>query len=140
MKRLVLAIAFIGFGSFAMAQQKDFKNLTPQQKEEMMAKKAEMKKQRMEKMKAELNLTDQQVNQINALHEKRMAEHKAQASLQQADRKAKGEAMNQEMKKILTPEQYAKWEANKKAKMEKRQEMMKDRKMMHKKQPAKATT
>jgi DNA polymerase I-like protein with 3'-5' exonuclease and polymerase domains len=33
-----------------------------------------------------------------------------------------------EMKKILTPEQYQKWDADKKAKMEKRREMMKDRK------------
>ena len=32
------------------------------------------------------------------------------------------------MKKILTPEQYQKWDADKKAKMEKRREMMKDRK------------
>jgi hypothetical protein len=31
------------------------------------------------------------------------------------------------MKKILTPEQYQKWDADRKAKMEKRKEMMKDR-------------
>ena len=144
MKKLVLAIAFIGIGSFAMAQQTEPKKLSPEQKQEMMAKRAEMKEKRMAQMKTELNLTDKQVSEIKVLQERRMAENKAQMEKNRAERKAKNKQMNDDMKKILSSEQYAKWESNKKMKMEKRHEMMKgkkgmDRKMMNKNMPEKAS-
>lgn len=40
--------------------------------------------------------------------------------------------MDADMKKILTPEQYDKWQADRKEKMEHRRMAMKDRKMMKK--------
>jgi len=40
--------------------------------------------------------------------------------------------MDADMKQILTPQQYDKWQADRKAKMEERKVAMKDRKMMKK--------
>ena len=127
MKKIVLSAAFVILGTFAMAQQ------TP-----MMNKKdpAQMEQKRQEKLKmmqTELNLTNAQVAQIKALQDKKMAEKQQNAPQMQAERKAKMEAMkarqeqwNAEMRKILTPEQYQKWEAKKQQNMQhKRQKMEK---------------
>lgn len=130
MKKLVLSAAFVAIGTFAMAQQSP-----------MMQKKdpAQMEQKRQEKMKAmqtELQLSDAQMTKIKELQEKRMAERKQAAPQMQAERKAKMEQMkarhdemNAEMKQILTPAQYQKWEANKKAKMQARKGKMQMRKM-----------
>ena len=127
MKKIVLSAAFVILGTFAMAQQ------TP-----MMNKKdpAQMEQKRQEKLKmmqTELNLTNAQVAQIKALQDKKMAGRQKNAPQMQAERKAKMEAMkarqeqwNAEMRKILTPEQYQKWEAKKQQNMQhKRQKMEK---------------
>ncbi|AZB08900.1 hypothetical protein EG344_08720 [Chryseobacterium sp. G0162] len=138
MKKLVLAIAFIGMGSFAMAQQ-----TTPQDRE---AKRAEMQQKMQQKeqehlaqMQKDLNLNASQVTQVKALHEKRKAEMKADFAKNKEARQAKMEEMkakrtqmDADMKKILTPEQYDKWQADRKAKMEQKRMAMKDRKMMKK--------
>ncbi|SMD00982.1 hypothetical protein [Chryseobacterium sp. YR221] len=138
MKKLVLAIAFIGMGSFAMAQQ-----TTPQDKE---ARRAEMQQKRQQKeqehlaqMQKDLNLNQSQVAQIKDLHEKRKAEMKADFEKNKDTRQAKMDEMrakraqmDADMKQILTPQQYDKWQADRKAKMEQRRVAMKDRKMMKK--------
>ncbi|WP_027380319.1 hypothetical protein [Chryseobacterium daeguense] len=137
MKKLVLAIAFIGMGGFAMAQQT---TPTPQEKE---AKRAEMKQkfqqreqEHLAQMQKDLNLSQDQVDKIKALHEKKKSEMKAnfdknketrQAKMEQM--KAKRAEMDAEMKQILTPEQYGKWQADRKEKMEKRKMAMKERGM-----------
>ena len=121
MKKIVLSAAFVILGTFAMAQQ------TP-----MMNKKdpAQMEQKRQEKLKVmqtELNLTNAQVAQIKALQDKKMAERQQNAPQMQAERKAKMEAMkarqeqwNAEMRKILTPEQYQKYQKNEEARRERR--------------------
>ncbi|MGE8525431.1 hypothetical protein [Chryseobacterium rhizosphaerae] len=138
MKKLVLAIAFIGMGSFAMAQQ-----TTPQDKE---ARRAEMQQKRQQKeqehlaqMQKDLNLNQSQVAQIKDLHEKRKTEMKADFEKNKETRqakmdemKAKRAQMDADMKQILTPQQYDKWQADRKAKMEQKRVAMKDRKMMKK--------
>ncbi|SHG47724.1 hypothetical protein [Chryseobacterium sp. OV279] len=139
MKKLVLAIAFIGIGGLAMAQQ----TTTPQDKEarraEMHQKMEQKHQKHLDEMKKDLNLNDSQVAQIKSLHEKRKSEMKAdfdknkevrQAKME--DMKAKRAQMDADMKKILTPDQYDKWQADRKAKMEQRKTAMKDRKMMKK--------
>ena len=143
MKKFVLSAAFAVIGTFAMAQQTQMPPMRDQQdrKEMMQQKKAEQ----LASMKSELNLTDAQVVQIKALHDKKMAERKANAPQMQAERKAKMEAMkakkeqwNAEMKQILTPAQYQKWEAKRAEKMQ-----FKHKKMQHtpmKKMPAKASS
>ena len=130
MKKIVLSAAFVILGTFAMAQQ------TP-----MMIKKdpAQMEQKRQEKLKmmqTELNLTNAQVAQIKALQDKKMAEKQQNASQMQEQRKAKMEAMkarqeqwNAEMRKILTPEQYQKWETKKKQNMQNKGQKMKKHQM-----------
>lgn len=133
MKKLVLAIAFIGMGSFAIAQE-----TTPQDKQ---AKRAEMKQkmqqreqERLAEMQKELNLNQDQVLQIKDLHTKRRAEMKKEVAqnkeLRQArmkEMKAKRQQMDNDMKNILSPEQYDKWQAGRKAKMEQRRAMLKEK-------------
>lgn len=130
MKKIVLSAAFVILGTFAMAQQ------TP-----MMNKKdpAQMEQKRQEKLKVmqtELNLTNAQVAQIKALQDKKMAERQQNAPQMQAERKAKMEAMkarqeqwNAEMRKILTPEQYQKWETKKKQNMQNKGQKMQQHQM-----------
>ncbi|UHO37819.1 hypothetical protein H5J24_19665 [Chryseobacterium capnotolerans] len=138
MKKLVLAIAFIGMGSFAMAQQ-----TTPQDREarraEMQQKMQQKEQEHLAQMQKDLNLTTTQVSQVKALHEKRKAEMKAEfeknKDVRQAkmeEMKAKRAQMDADMKKILTPEQYDKWQVDRKAKMEQKRMAMKDRRMMKK--------
>ena len=130
MKKIVFSAAFVVMATFAMAQQ------TP-----MMNKKdpAQMEQKRQEKLKmmqTELNLTSAQVAQIKALQDKKMAERKQNASKMQEQRKAKMEAMkarqeewNAEMRKILTPEQYTKWEAKKQQNMQNKRQKMQQHQM-----------
>ncbi|MEJ5105265.1 hypothetical protein [Chryseobacterium sp. MYb328] len=138
MKKLVLAIAFIGIGSFAMAQQ-----TTPQDKEarraEMQQKMQQKEQEHLAQMQKDLNLNASQVTQVKALHEKRKAEMKADFAKNKEVRQAKMEEMkakraqmDADMKKILTPEQYDKWQVDRKAKMEQKRMAMKDRRMMKK--------
>lgn len=138
MKKLVLAIALIGMGSLAMAQQ-----TTPQDRQarvaEMKQKMEHRQQEHLDQMKKDLNLNQSQVAQIKELQDKRKAEMKAQFENNRADRqakmdemKAKRAQMDADMKKILTPEQYDKWQADRKAKMEQKRMAMKDRKMMKK--------
>ncbi|UPQ75077.1 hypothetical protein [Chryseobacterium nepalense] len=133
MKKLVLAVAFIGFAGFAMAQQ-----TTPQDRQ---AKKAEMQQkfqqkeqEHMAQMQKDLNLNQAQVDKIKALHDKRKAEMKTEFEKNKGERQARAEQMkakraqmDAEMKQILTPQQYDKWQADRKAKMEQRRMAMKER-------------
>ncbi|UJF28702.1 hypothetical protein L0B70_07415 [Kaistella sp. 97-N-M2] len=137
MKKIILSAAFLALGTFAMAQQNTSKM---QQKDP-----AQMEQKRQDKMKmmqSELNLSDAQMTKIQALQEKKMAEKRAMAPQVQAERKSKMEAMkanhdqwNNEMKQILTPEQYQKWETSKKDKMQNKRKNMQHHQMM--KMPAK---
>lgn len=137
MKKIILSAAFLALGTFAMAQQNTSKM---QQKDP-----AQMEQKRQDKMKmmqSELNLSDAQMTKIQALQEKKMAEKRAMAPQVQAERKSKMEAMkanhdqwNNEMKQILTPEQYQKWETSKKDKMQNKRKNMQHPQMM--KMPAK---
>ena len=131
MKKLVLSVAFIAVGTFAMAQQN-------QRMQKMDPAKMEQKRaDHMKQMQTDLNLSEAQVTKIKVLQDQRMAERKENAPQMQAERKAKMDQMkmkrdqNQaEMKNILTPAQYQKWEAMKKEKMQERGKMMKGKKMM----------
>ncbi len=128
MKKLVLSFALVGLGTFAMAQQTQKKEITPEQKAMFEQRKAE----RFDKMKTDLKLSDAQVSQIKNLQEKNKAQREkmmAERKVQMQEHKAKREQMQADMKKILTPEQYAKWEQMKKDNMQKKTTMMQNRKM-----------
>lgn len=82
----------------------------------------------MLEMKQELNLTDAQVAQIKTLHEKKAAERKAEMTAKKEDRMKKMKENEAEMQKILTPEQYKKFQELKAKKMAERKEKFQDRK------------
>ena len=131
MKKLVLSVALVAMGTFAMAQQN-------QRMQKMDPAKMEQKRaDHMKQMQMDLNLSEAQVSKIKVLQDQRMAERKENAPQMQAERKAKIDQMKAkrdqneaEMKNILTPAQYQKWEAMKKEKMKERGKMMKGKKMM----------
>ena len=130
MKKLVLSAAFVAIGTFAMAQQN-------QRMQQMDPAKMEQKRaDNLKQMQTQLNLTDAQVTKIKALQDQRIAERKQNAPQLQAQRKARMEQMQAkrdqhqlEMKQILTPEQYQKWDANRAQRMQNNSKMMKGKKM-----------
>ena len=131
MKKLVLSAAFLTLGTFAMAQQTSrLQKMDPAKMEQRRA-------DNMKQMQTSLNLSEAQVARINALQDQRIAERKENAPQMQAQRKAKMEQMQAkrdqhqaEMKQILTPEQYQKWESMRKDKMQQKGKMMKGDRMM----------
>ena len=116
MKKLILSAAFLGLGVFGLAQQTT--------KADYSQKKAE----HLQKMKAELNLTDAQVAQLTALHEAKAADRKADFDAKKGDRMQKMKQNEAEMQKILTPEQYKKYQELKAKKMAERKENFQARK------------
>ena len=118
MKKLILSAAFLGLGVFGFAQT------TSDRKGDFEQKKAA----RMQEMKQELNLTDAQVAQIKALHESKAAERKQEMKAKKEDRMQKMKENEAEMQKILTPEQYKKFQELKAKKMAERKEHFQKRK------------
>ncbi len=134
MKKLILGAAFLSISTFAIAQQ------SPKIQKMDPAKMEQKRADHLKKMQVELNLSDAQVAQLKDLQNKKMAERKKMAPQKMAERKAKMELMKAkraqhqaEMRKILTPEQYKKWEA-------KQQDMKKENHMMKKGHMQKAAT
>lgn len=82
----------------------------------------------MLEMKQELNLTDAQVAQLKALHESKAAERKQEMATKKIDRAQKMKENEAEMQKILTPEQYKKFQELKAKKMAERKEKFQERK------------
>lgn len=117
MKKLFLTAAFLGLGIFGFAQTTD-------RKADFEQKKAE----RMQKMKQELNLSDAQVEQIKALHAKKAVERKQEMAAKKEDRKKMMKDNEAEMQKILTPDQYKKFQDMKARKMAERKELFQKRK------------
>jgi Spy/CpxP family protein refolding chaperone len=135
MKKLVVAFLLI-VGITAMAQEKEMKrpngdkfaSLTPEQKVEYQVK----------KMSKDLSLNDKQVKEVKALVSKEVekrnaiiAEMKALQAKQRIEMKAKIDeeyaAMSNEMRKILTSEQFTKWEKIHEERREKMKEKMKEK-------------
>lgn len=105
MKKLILSVAFLGLGVFGFAQQTS--------KADMAQKRAE----HLQQMKQELNLTDAQVAQLKTLHEANAAERQQEMASKKAERMQKMQQNNAELQKILTPEQYKKYQDIKAKKM-----------------------
>ena len=118
MKKLILSAAFLGLGVFGFAQQS--KSISG----DHIQKKAE----HLQKMKQELNLTDAQVLQLKALHEKKAVERKADFAAKKEDRMQKMKQNEAEMQKILTPEQFKKFQQMKARKMAQKKVDFKERK------------
>ena len=126
MKRLILAVFALVFSVSIFAQQ-------PQRGERREFKPEDMATMQADRMKKDLNLDGKQYQSVYNLFLKRGEEMKAQFARpqqgQQVDREArraemqkKQEAMQAELKKILTPEQYAKYEEMQKKEAERRRQ------------------
>jgi len=116
MKKIILSAAFLGLGVFGFAQTNS--------KVDYSQKKAE----HLQKMKAELNLTDAQVAQLKALHESKAAERKQDMTAKKEDRMQRMKDNEAEMQTILTPEQFKKFQEMRAKKMAERKNQFQARK------------
>ena len=124
MKKLIVA-ALLVVGLTTYAQEKEGRRagrekLTSKQKVELQVK----------KMTKDLNLNEKQTKDVKALVTKQVEKREAIKAQMQAEK----EAVSVEMKKILTAEQYAKWEKNREEKIENFKEKMSERKEKRKSQ------
>ena len=132
MKKIFLTLA-LGIATITFAQQGN-PEMKKQNWEDRKVQMQEKQQKHLEKMKQDLNLSEAQVKQIKDLQDKEFADREANFKQKEAMRaekmkemKAKRDAHNAEMKKILSPEQYQKWEKQRDEKMQERKEMMKER-------------
>ena len=124
MKKLFVA-ALLVVGLTTYAQEKEGRRagrekLTSKQKVDLQVK----------KMTKDLDLNEKQTKDVRALVAKQFEKREAIKAQMQAEK----EAVSVEMKKILTAEQYAKWEKNREEKIENFKEKMSERKEKRKSQ------
>jgi len=103
MKKLILAFAvLVSVGAFAQkgGNEGPRKDFNPEK----------MAEKRSEKLKADLKLTDQQFAAVSKLNKESVAIREAERKEMKAKHDAKKLAYKNEMKKILTPEQYKTFE------------------------------
>ncbi len=122
MKKLIVA-ALLVVGMTTFAQEKEGRipgkeKLTSEQKVNLQVK----------KMTKYLGLNETQTKEIRVLVTKELEKREAKIEEMKAQRKAEQAAVSSDMKKILTPEQYAKWEKNREEKKESIKEKMAKRK------------
>lgn len=143
-KVFLLAFLVVGMTTFAqgkLGKSGDGEKLTPEQRAE----------KQVEKMTKELSLNEAQAKQINALIVKGVSERDAkreefkekrasgikptpeERDAMKAEMIKKQEEMKSEMKKILTADQYAKWEEKKAERKEKVANKIEERKENRKK-------
>ena len=136
-KKIILSAAIFG-AVFMFGQERQ--KLTPEQREakkaEMVQKAKERQQAHLDKMTTELNLSKKQVEQIKALQEKNNAEREANRAKMEEVRKqrqqemqAKRDAHDAKMKKILSPEQYDKWQKQRLENMQKQRDAWKNKAM-----------
>ena len=97
MKKLVLSLALVGAFGFASAQEAPREHGCHRSEQGKMGKGKEDRAKRLE----ELNLSEKQTKQLEELHK----EHRA-------EKEKLHEKHQRKLKKILTPEQYEKWQSN----------------------------
>ena len=124
MKKLIVA-ALLVVGLTTYAQEKEGRRagkekLTSEQKVNLQVK----------KMTKDLDLNEKQTKDVRALVAKQVEKREAIKAQMQAEK----EAVTVEMKKILTAEQYAKWEKNRDEKIENFKKKMSERKEKRKSQ------
>ena len=127
MKKIILSVTLLGFGFFGVAQEvktSEVKEL----KAPMKMSREQVQEVRLQKMKSDLNLTDSQVAQFKELNAKRAAEMKTLREAQSGDRLTRFRKNEEEYKKILTPEQYKKYQDLKELKKNEMREKMEKKK------------
>ena len=133
MKKVIVATLLV-VGMTTFAQEKEGRKagserLTSEQKVDL----------QVTKITKDLDLNEKQAKEVRALVTKQVAKREAKrAEMQElktkkreeikAQREAEQAAVSSEIKKILTPEQYAKWEKNREERKEGIKEKMAERK------------
>ena len=97
MKKLVLSLVLVGAFGFASAQEAPREHDCHRPEQRKMERGKEGRGKRLE----ELNLSDKQAKQLEELHK----EHRA-------EKEKLHEKHQRKLKKILTPEQYEKWQSS----------------------------
>ena len=97
MKKLVLSLALVGAFGFASAQEAPKEHHCRHSEHKKMEREKDDKGKRLE----ELNLSEKQTKQLEELHK----EHRA-------EKEKLHEKHQRKLKKILTPEQYEKWQSS----------------------------
>jgi len=142
MKKLILAVVLVvGMTAFAQDGRRErMEKLTPEQRVDLQVK----------KMTKDLDLNNKQASEVRILVQKEVEKREAKRAEREAKKaamrpsKEEMEAMKAkmqeeqkanaiEMKKILTADQYAKWEKNREERKEKMMDKMQDRKENRKK-------
>lgn len=129
MKKLILAVMlFVGITTFAQQRKAGKERLTSEEKVDLQVK----------RMTKELSLDEKQAKEVRAIvtkevakRETKRAEVKEQKDKKREEIKAEMQkeqaAFSADIKKVLTPEQYAKWEKNREDKKAKLKDRMKER-------------
>ena len=97
MKKLILSLALVGAFGFVSAQEAPREHDCHRPEQRKMEKGKEDRAKRLE----EFNLSEKQTKQLEELHK----EHKA-------EKEKLHEKHQRKLKKILTPEQYEKWQSS----------------------------
>lgn len=127
MKKLVLSLAFVAIGTFAMAQQAEVKKMSPKNS-------ANHFEETLSEMTTELGLSDDQVVKLQEAQKKREAEMAAFRETRKAEAAGTGQGAamksmrakrDAELQEILTPEQYQKWQKIREEKMKKKLDNLK---------------
>ncbi|QCX53406.1 hypothetical protein [Elizabethkingia sp. JS20170427COW] len=110
MKKVILSMMLVGCTTIAYAQQTPKENRRKELKKEMLEKHQE----RWEQTKKELQLSPEQEAKIKALRESQAKGRKEQMLKERKVRQEQHQAFQQknekEMKKILSADQYKKWQ------------------------------
>jgi hypothetical protein len=122
MKKLILVFALISTVSVGVFGQKD----APKDSDPV-----KMAEKRSEKLKTELKLSDKQFAAVSKLHADNATSRAAERKEMQAKHEAKKLAYKNEMKKILTPEQYKTFEEKMAANEARRKDGMHNGKGQH---------
>lgn len=141
-KLIVAALMVVSLSSVAQERRErpnrdEMEKLTPEQRQEKHLKKMTTdlnlnakQQQEVKKLMAEQNakMTELKAKKEAAKNEKLLANSKERKEMA-VKMKAEKEAMDAKMKKILSPEQYTKWENDRAIRQEKMMEKRGDRKM-----------
>lgn len=112
MKKIILSVLLMGFAGFGYAQTTTPRNMQTTQTMRSM-KPHKNGHAQLNRMKSNLNLTDKQIAKIKALKEKNQKENEKFRNETRKKKLARQAKNEKEMKRILTPAQYQKWQANK---------------------------
>ena len=135
MKKIILTLA-LGIATITFAQQSGMGKPGKMDPEQRKAAMQQKQQEHLDKMAKDLNLSPEQVTKVKALQDKQMSEmqanmekNKEARNVKMAEMQKKREAHDAEMKKILSPEQYDKWQKQRLENMQKQRDAWKNKAM-----------